>query len=282
MILYDICWYFILYSFIGWVIEVIYHAVTLGKVMNRGFLNGPVCPVYGFGMAAVISVYSLIGIDNAFIVFIEGIVLTTSIELIAGYILDKSFHTRWWNYSQVPLNLNGYICLKFSIIWGFAVVFVLKIFNPVLKAFTIDIIKPKWGWPIIAFLLLLFITDTICTVITLIGLNRKLKELDAIGKSIHDISDKLTHDISTKSIKTAQKVHTSQIRYSLAKAELKQEFKESEEEFQNKMLKKYNEIKNNITKHKHYGAGRLINAFPNATHNNYHQIFDELRKLTKQ
>ena len=281
MILYDICWYFILYSFIGWVIEVIYHAVTLGKVMNRGFLNGPVCPVYGFGMIAVISIYNIIGSDLSGIIFIEGIILTTTIELIAGFILDKAFHARWWDYSNVPLNLNGYICLKFSIIWGCAVVFVLKIFNPTLKAFTIDLIEPNWGWPIIIFLVLVFIVDTVVTALTLIGLNKQLAELDNISKRLHKISDKLTENISDSSIKTAQKVQEAQIMYSLAKSELKQDLEESEDEIYNKLSAKYSEIKYKITKNKHFGSGRLINVFPNVKHRDYNYLINELKKLTK-
>lgn len=277
MTLYDICWYFILYSFIGWVIEVVYHAVTLGKMMNRGFLNGPVCPVYGFGMVAVLSVYTSIGIDNSAVIFVEGIILTTTIELIAGFILDKAFHARWWNYSNVPFNLNGYICLKFSIIWGAAVVFVLKVFNPTLYAFTINLIKPRIGWPIVAFLMVTFIVDTVVTALTLIGLNKQLKELDNISRKLHVVSDKLTQDISESSINAAQKVQTAQIKYSLAKAELKQDIEESEIEARNILLKRSNEIKRKITANKHFGSGRLINVFPNATHDKYSEFFEELK-----
>ncbi|MCQ2527597.1 MAG: putative ABC transporter permease [Saccharofermentans sp.] len=277
MTLYDICWYFILYSFIGWIIEVVFHAVKLGKIMNRGFLNGPVCPVYGFGMVAVLSVYNSIGIDNIVVIFIEGIILTTSIELLAGFILDKAFHARWWNYSNVPLNLNGYICLRFSIIWGVAVAFVLKLFNPTLYAFTIKLIKPRIGWPILAFLIITFIVDTVVTALTLIGLNKQLNELDNISKRLHVVSDKLTQDIGEGSINAAQKIQTAQIKYSLAKAELKQDIEESELEVRNQLLKRSNEIKRKITSNKHFGSGRLINVFPNATHNQHSEFFNELK-----
>ncbi|MCQ2531869.1 MAG: hypothetical protein MJ093_04095 [Saccharofermentans sp.] len=267
MTLYDICWYFVLYSFIGWVIEVIFHAVTLGKIMNRGFLNGPVCPVYGFGMIAVLSVYEFVGIDNSIVIFIEGIILTTTIELLAGFILDKAFHARWWNYSNVPFNLHGYICLKFSIIWGAAVVFVLKIFNPTLYALTIYLLSPKYGWPLLLLLLLVFIVDTVVTALTLIGLNKQLKELDSISKKLHVLSDKLTEDISLKSINAAQKVQNTQIQYSLGKSELQD---------------KYDEIRNRILAHRHYGSGRLINAFPNVIHNEYHHLLEDLKNRIQQ
>ena len=85
MTYYQICWYFLVYSFGGWVVEVIFHAVTLGKVINRGFLNGPVCPVYGFG---VISVFAMINTLQSSgyqmsdgMIFIFGVILATVVEL---------------------------------------------------------------------------------------------------------------------------------------------------------------------------------------------------------
>ena len=74
---YDICTFFIVYSFIGWVIEVVFHVVVAGKIINRGFLNGPVCPVYGFGMISVLLIYNLVGSSNTLVVFLEGVVFTT-------------------------------------------------------------------------------------------------------------------------------------------------------------------------------------------------------------
>lgn len=93
MTYYQICWYFLIYSFGGWVVEVIFHAVTLGKVINRGFLNGPVCPVYGFG---VISVFAMINtlqssghqMSNGMI-FLFGVILATTVELRIIQLLDR-------------------------------------------------------------------------------------------------------------------------------------------------------------------------------------------------
>ena len=117
MTYYQICWYFLIYSFGGWALEVVYHAVACGKVINRGFLNGPVCPVYGFGVLSVFAMmntfqgsgYQL----NDGMIFLFGVILATAVELIAGWLLDVCFHARWWDYSNKPLNFHGYICLEF-------------------------------------------------------------------------------------------------------------------------------------------------------------------------
>ena len=146
MTYYEICFYFLFYSCAGWFIEVIYHAVRLGKIVNRGFLNGPVCPVYGFGALAVFAVSNSLGdftgsasggssagIWSLLLLFVCGTLLATAVELIAGWALDRLFHTRWWDYSDQPFNFHGYICLRFSLIWGLAVVFVVCVIQPLLK-----------------------------------------------------------------------------------------------------------------------------------------------------
>ena len=277
---YDICCFFLIYSFLGWVIEVVFHVVVGGKIINRGFLNGPICPVYGFGMICVLLIYNLVGSDNTFIVFLEGLVFTTLIELIAGFILDKFFHARWWDYSSMPLNLNGYICLGFSIIWGLAVVFVIKLVHVFIYSCTSAVIPPKIGWPVMAALYIVFITDTVVTALTLIGLNKKLEELDRISESIKNVSDKMTERIGNTSLNTLQKAQTTAVQASLAKAEAQDRIEESREalELRRKDLQeKYENLKASLTRHRHYGVGRMLNAFPYAKHRDYDRIFSELK-----
>ena len=136
---YEIVWFFMIYSFLGWVLEVIYHAVSIGKVVNRGFLNGPVCPIYGFGMIFILMLLNLIfpgGAAKAHgaALFAFGIVIATGIELLGGWALDKIFHARWWDYSDKPFNLNGYICVRSVVTWGlFALILIYAILPPVEK-----------------------------------------------------------------------------------------------------------------------------------------------------
>ena len=133
MTYYQICWYFLIYSFGGWALEVVYHAVACGKVINRGFLNGPVCPVYGFGVLsefAMMNTFQGSGYQlSDSMIFLFGVILATAVELIAGWLLDVCFHARWWDYSNKPLNFHGYICLEFSLIWGVTILLVVKVFQ---------------------------------------------------------------------------------------------------------------------------------------------------------
>ena len=274
MTLFEVVCFFLIYSFIGWVTEVIYHAVTLGKIMNRGFLNGPVCPVYGFGMTAVLFVFSKVPADNPLVIFIIGVILTTTIELVAGWALYTFFHARWWDYSSMPLNLNGYICPAFSIIWGLAVLAVVRIAHPGLRAITVDLIPYKILLPGTIILTVIMAVDCTVTAATLIGLNKKLTELDKISKAMRDNSDYLTEKIGQRSIKTAQTAQTARVQAALAKAEIRDAADNKREELQ----KRYDEIRSSITSHRHFGAGRLINVFPNVSHKDHKELLKEIQE----
>lgn len=117
MAVYNYLWYFVIFSFLGWCMEVAYHTVCCGDFSNRGFLNGPVCPIYGVGAVSVIACLRPVE-DSMVLLFIFATVITSVLEFITGYVLEKIFHTKWWDYSNTPFNIMGYICLKFSLCWG--------------------------------------------------------------------------------------------------------------------------------------------------------------------
>lgn len=226
MTYYEICMNFLVYSFIGWCIEVAFHAITMGKVVNRGFLNGPVCPVYGFGMLAVLAMAnSLEKTDvtnvNVGVLFIGGVILTTLIELVAGWILEMHFHTRWWDYSKEKFNFKGYICLRFSILWGIGVVLAVKVIHPLLEKYTTHMINPKIGWPILFVFYICLLVDWIVTISIVNGMNKRFKELDEIQKSLLVPSDKMSEIIATGTLETAQRVQEGKVQVALGKMELR-------------------------------------------------------------
>ena len=207
---YQICACFLLYSFAGWCVEVAFHALDAGKVVNRGFLNGPVCPIYGFGMLAVFAGINLVHFPSVsgspmavLALFLGGMAVTTAIELFGGWILDRLFHARWWDYSNRPLNFHGYICLPFSVIWGLAVVGVVYLLHPAISRNPLPVhlhVPERIGWPILAVLYFIFAVDLGLTLAVLIGLNRKLKELDSLRTSMRRLSDSLSDTIAGTTI----------------------------------------------------------------------------------
>ena len=128
---YELVWIFIIYAFIGWCTEVSYAALDRGIFVNRGFLNGPYCPIYGCGVVIVVAALTPLK-DNLLILFAGSFLLTSILEYITGFILEKVFHNKWWDYSNKPFNLHGYVCLKFSIYWGLACTFIMDVIHPII------------------------------------------------------------------------------------------------------------------------------------------------------
>jgi uncharacterized membrane protein len=267
MTYYQICTYFVIYSFAGWVIEVIFHAVTLGKVVNRGFLNGPVCPVYGFGILAVFAVSSLIpqgaGEEiGVLYLFLGGMLLATAVEFAAGFLLDVFFHARWWDYSDKPFNLHGYICLEYSIIWGLSVVFAVKVVHPLISRASVEAIPENIGWWILLAIYILYFTDLGVTIAEIRGLNETLAEVDKVRKSIRTVSDTMTEKIASNAIRTAQVIGEGQVQGALAKAEL---------------TDKMDELKGRISRTRLHDITRILRAFPDMKHHQYGETLEYLK-----
>jgi uncharacterized membrane protein len=109
--------FFFIYSFLGWCIESTIVSVTRRKLINRGFLKGPMLPLYGFG-ALIILFSTLWAKDNYILVYICGMISATCLEYVTGVVMEMMFNMRYWDYSTKKFNIQGYICLKSSLFWG--------------------------------------------------------------------------------------------------------------------------------------------------------------------
>lgn len=195
---YQLLWYFCFYSFLGWIAEVVYHAVTRGKVVNRGFLNGPVCPVYGFSVIAVLvavhlTEQTIAAQPGALLLFIDGMLLATAVELFTGWLLDFLFHAQWWDYSDQPFNLHGYICLKFSILWGLSVVFIVRIIHPAISQYIFALFPERTGIFPLSILCAVYVLDCITTVLTVRRLSLELRRLEGFRKALRMVSDDMSN-----------------------------------------------------------------------------------------
>ena len=289
MTYYQIAWYFLIYSFLGWVVEVVFHAVHQGKIVNRGFLNGPVCPVYGFGVLAVFAVAWGIGRTAperlpAWTIFLVGMVFATLVELIAGWALDRLFHTRWWDYSGKPLNVGGYICPEYSIIWGLAIMLVVQYVQPMVRHTATDLIPPDYGWIVLTVLYSVYLADLIVTVMIINGFNRRLAELDEIRTSLRTVSDKLTENIGSGAMEATQRVQEGQVQAALARAEMSEraEAKKAAAEAavrqrSQALRAKAQRLRARIMAPKVFGGRRLMRAFPSMQHRDFGEVLDWLR-----
>lgn len=126
----------IIYSFFGWVWETCYVSVKSGKFVNRGFINGPLCTIYGFG---AVSVYMILRpfSDNLLYLYLGGVVVATALEYVTAVLMESIFHTSWWDYSDNKFNFQGRICLGASLGWGAFTVILFKVLHPLVESIVI-------------------------------------------------------------------------------------------------------------------------------------------------
>ena len=215
--LYQVFAYFLIYSCLGWCLEVIYAAVTTGQLVNRGFLNGPVCPIYGFGM--VIVLFALTPLSHSLLLlYLGGVILPSALELVGGWALYKLYHTRWWDYSDYPFNIGGYICLEFSLLWGVGTLIVMKLVHPII-ADAVALIPPLVGLILMFLLYAIYAADTIATAFAASDLARDLDALEKVADSMHAVSDAMTELLGTNAMAMDQKMDESRLQFKLAAAE---------------------------------------------------------------
>ena len=204
--LYELAGLFLIYAFLGWCVEVCYAALKHGKVVNRGFLNGPVCPIYGVGMIGALLLLAPIS-DQPVVLFFGGMILCSLVELVGGWILKRVFDTRWWDYSEEPFNLGGYICLRFSIIWGLAVVFVIRLVHPMILGMLLRI-PHTLGLVLEIVLWALFLTDFVMTLVVVIGIRRRITEMERVAEALHTVGDAISDRLGNTALAADARIET--------------------------------------------------------------------------
>ncbi len=252
----ELLWLFFIYAFLGWCLEVCFVTVNRGQVVNRGFLGGPVCPIYGVGMLGVLLVVEPVK-DNLFLLFLLGGLLCSAVELFTGWILEKIFHTRWWDYTDRPFQLGGYICLEFSLMWGLAVTFAVRLIHPMIMGL-VERIPTMLGWILLGVLLGLFVADMIVTLVTILGIRKQLTELQQVADSLHEISDAMSRNLGTRALNVDAKLEE-------AKETLEQRVSETRSELhlrQQRLEQRQQELRSNLFTAPKFFTRRLGAAFP--------------------
>lgn len=264
-------YWFFLYGCIGWCVEVVYAAVKEHKLVNRGFLCGPICPIYGFGMVGLVYSVQLIplpdsGSMSAVSIFFIGMVLTTAIELVGGWVLYKLYHIRWWDYSKMKYNLGGYICPQFSLLWGLGSVLMIKVVHPLLARgsnpmpFRVMLILD-------IVLLILFVVDVIVSTAAAIGLNKYLSEIDELRARLRVTSDKLTTVLGTGAMTADTVLDEQKLQLALAKLE----GRENAAELRAEATARVAELREKLAAVDRHplSTRRLLRAFPDMKSLNY-------------
>lgn len=261
--MYNYLWYFVIFSFFGWCMEVAYHTVCCGGFQNRGFLNGPVCPIYGVGAVLVIACLRPFA-ESMTILFVCATVITSALEFITGYVLEKIFHTKWWDYSGTPFNIMGYICLKFSLCWGAACTFLMRVVLPLCDRLLLRV-PVKIGWTVLAVAGICYSADAVYTFITLRSLKIRFKRMEEISVSLRKLSDELGIHISDSVYDMMEKTEE----LSKIGKEKKSEF----EQLKNQYVSKIKEFD--------FSQRRIIKAFPSISSERYTHALAHIKDYIK-
>lgn len=184
---------FFVYGFLGWCTEVAFAAFKERRFVNRGFLNGPICPIYGVGVTMVIWCLDPVR-ENLLILYVASVILVTVLEGLTGYAMDKIFHNKWWDYSNMPMNIGGYVCVLFSLIWGVACVAIVDVIHPIIFK-GLEWIPYIVGVVLIVILMFTLCADLYVTASGIIKMNRRLERMEKIAGELHEISDQLGEEI---------------------------------------------------------------------------------------
>lgn len=266
--LYQAAWIFLIYAFLGWCSEVAFAAVNKGKFVNRGFLNGPVCPIYGFGMLIVVT--ALWGLkENLILLFLGSATLTTALEFVTGFVLERFFHDKWWDYSDMPFNIKGYICLKFTVLWGLAATFIVGAVHRFVYMLIVKMPAVP-GIILLSVFAAAFITDFVITVTELAKMPKKLGALLEAEKALRAISDKIGENISDTTIAAKEKGSEIAVENKPKIDELKAEYEKKKQEFSAAFEKR------------NFVHRRIVKAFPNLKNGRYSAVYERAVALKKK
>lgn len=223
--------FFAIYCFVGWAFESVYVSMEHRKWVNRGFLNGPFLPIYGFG--AIIMLFSALPVRNSIpLTFLFGMIGATLLEYVTGYLMEKIFQVKLWDYSYEPLNLNGYICLGCSLMWGGLSLLLVRVIHKPVETLVLGINDMALMIIDITFAVY-FVWDLVTSVRQAFDLKKIIEEQIMQNEKVLRLQKRLDVLIAVAEDDKTRR----QERIAESKEELQEWIAESKEEFQEKLAK---------------------------------------------
>jgi uncharacterized membrane protein len=176
---YHIVHWFFVYSILGWFIESIYMSICNKKITNRGFIRGPICPIYGIGALTVYFILKPFS-GNFVLLYFYGSILATALEYLTAKLMIRIFGEVWWDYNNKPLNYKGVLCLESTVAWGFYSVFLFAFLHrfvvAIVASYSVQI-GIKIGAVIIAYFMIDFVTSLIDA------------KMDSMPRSVYELQE---------------------------------------------------------------------------------------------
>lgn len=247
----------IIYSVIGWIYESTLCSITERRFVNRGFLNGPYCPIYGFG--AILDILILGWIKNPILLFVLSAILTCTLEYITSYLMEKLFHARWWDYSNRKFNINGRVCLIGAVVFGTLSLILIKLVHPlVLKM--IGMMSDTLFHTIVIALAVIFITDNVVTIAGFCHFDKKIKKF---ADEFKIQTEKLSENIKARTENIKAKTENIKSKTNIQVPSV------------------FSDIQENLAKKFNFQEKRMLKAFPKFKSINYNEVLEDLKEKLK-
>lgn len=191
---------FLIYSFFGWIVETIYVSFLNKKFVNRGFLIGPYCPIYGCGAIVIILFLSKFKF-NSILLFFMSVLICGILEYMTSLIMEKVFKARWWDYSTKKMNIDGRVCLSNLIAFGILGILVMYVINPVFEKW-IDLLKDDILNIVSLTAWTIFVIDLVLSTVVIYGFRKTTEKvnLEEREDNTEEITKNVRKILSEKSI----------------------------------------------------------------------------------
>lgn len=243
---------FIIYSVAGWILEVVCKLKEYKKFINRGFLIGPYCPIYGWGAVAITLLLYRYSYDPL-VLFIMTIITCAILEYYTSLVMEKIFKARWWDYSKRKFNINGRVCLGTIIPFGLFGLFLTYVSNPYLINL-LNMINIKYLNVATIIILIIYIIDNIISGIVIFGFRKTASKVNKEGSqdNTEQITKKVKEILNARSWLDRRLINAypklTAIKFKIK--EIKDEVKENAKEVKENINEKAKEVKNTINEKK--------------------------------
>ena len=253
--------FFLIYAFVGWSAEEVYCSILERKLVWRGMLLGPICPIYGFG--GILIMYILYPLRDTWVwLFLASMIVTSALEYFSSWLLEKLFHTQWWDYSDVPFNINGRVCLLNSVLFGLGGLGMWHVMQPFFTRIVYwEPAQPYIG--LIAGVLAAILTaDILVTVRRLVDFNTSLAKFKLLAEQA---KERFENEAWFKPQSASSII-----------ASIREKAKTDSKKFTQKYLEMFN-----IEEHKRRNLERWFNRFPKLKSKDYASTIEHLREELK-
>ncbi len=258
--------YFFFYSAVGWLVESVYCSIAARKWINRGFLTGPICPIYGTGAvvfavclgplkdtAVIVSVAGKEFSITPVLVFVAGMILADIVEFITSVIMEKLFRARWWDYSDKPFNIQGRICLMHTLYWGVACIVFLYLVHPFVQKAAAEL-PQKAVYAALTVILIAFTLDLANAVRTAMDVRKVMDKVRKISDSVTKFANDIKNNVEVRYDEIQSSAAKRMERFTQWRSDLTKQVSELFESAGISFAGKRNEYK---------GKNRLFEKYPN-------------------